>query len=255
MQKIEISKFLQILVEGENSYAYCPAGDAARIIPPVIRLYKNTGEHIDYLLFVEEYRQPLGKNIINFPGGRLNKGEDGLKAIVRELIEETGINVEVNSIKLLTASKPKDPANSAEAECLFICPQVIEINEKEGGLKSFTDKLYKNQNLDETEYCKIKLVEISNLQEFSNHNDLCLPTRLALLQLMAVKNKATNFCKSKSFYSYNKDDLNPQIVYQTKNLTAKKVDVGFDYCYYFYFCCCCLFTFKSYCWFSIHCNI
>jgi ADP-ribose pyrophosphatase len=42
------------------------------------------------IIFVKQYRYPLGKYIIELPAGKLNKGEDPLLCATRELKEETG---------------------------------------------------------------------------------------------------------------------------------------------------------------------
>jgi len=42
------------------------------------------------LVLVEQYRYAVGQRLLEFPAGRLNKGEDPQEAALRELIEETG---------------------------------------------------------------------------------------------------------------------------------------------------------------------
>ena len=229
-QKIKISKFMEVLENGDIAYATCPAGDAARIIPPIIRFHKPNGTYTDYLLFVEEYRQPMGKKICNFPGGRLNKGEDGLVAIVRELIEETGIEVDLAGVRMLASSKPKDAQNSTEGESLFICPQIIDVDDNE---QQFVENLYKNQHLDETEECKIKLVDVAKIGEFMKNTDMCLPTRLALMQFWAMRDKTqVAYPKYIPYYSILGEEQYADVVYQNKDFEIKKVDLGYDYCYY-----------------------
>lgn len=228
-QKIKISKFMEVVENGDMAYATCPAGDAARIIPPIIRFHKD-GEYTDYLLFVEEYRPPVGKKICNFPGGRLNKGEDGLVAIVRELIEETGIEVDIAGVRMLFPSKAKDSQNSTESESLFICPQIIDVDQNE---EQFVEALYKNQHLDETEECKIKLVDISQINSFMKNTDMCLPTRLALMQFLAIRDKTQiAYPKYIPYYSTIGDNIEAEIPYENKQLEIKRLDVGYDYCYY-----------------------
>lgn len=42
------------------------------------------------IIFVEQFRYPLGHHLLELPAGKLEYGEDPLDAIRRELIEETG---------------------------------------------------------------------------------------------------------------------------------------------------------------------
>lgn len=46
------------------------------------------------LLFVRQFRSPYGEVITELPAGKLEKGEDPLKAGIRELSEETGAAAE-----------------------------------------------------------------------------------------------------------------------------------------------------------------
>jgi ADP-ribose pyrophosphatase len=42
------------------------------------------------IIFVEQFRYPLGHHLLELPAGKLEYGEDPLEAIQRELVEETG---------------------------------------------------------------------------------------------------------------------------------------------------------------------
>ncbi|HCW05712.1 MAG TPA: ADP-ribose pyrophosphatase [Clostridium sp.] len=46
------------------------------------------------ILFVEQYRKPLDKHLIELPAGKLEKGEDPKECGMRELEEETGYKSE-----------------------------------------------------------------------------------------------------------------------------------------------------------------
>ncbi len=48
----------------------------------------------DELLFVRQFRSPYGEIVTELPAGKLEKGEDPLKAGIRELSEETGATAE-----------------------------------------------------------------------------------------------------------------------------------------------------------------
>lgn len=47
----------------------------------------------DKLIFVKQYRYPIGRVTLELPAGKLEKGEDPKAAALRELTEETGADV------------------------------------------------------------------------------------------------------------------------------------------------------------------
>lgn len=55
------------------------------IVP--IDFYKNT------IILIKQFRKPIGKYVIEFPAGLVDKGESVLKAAKRELLEETGYKI------------------------------------------------------------------------------------------------------------------------------------------------------------------
>jgi ADP-ribose pyrophosphatase len=44
----------------------------------------------DNILMVNQFRTPLGKNLLEIPAGGIDKGEDAEAAVIREMQEETG---------------------------------------------------------------------------------------------------------------------------------------------------------------------
>ena len=58
------------------------------------------------VLFVEQYRHPIKKKIIELPGGFVDEGEAPQQAIARELMEETGYNFESFHSLGQTAANP-----------------------------------------------------------------------------------------------------------------------------------------------------
>jgi ADP-ribose pyrophosphatase len=65
-------------------------GQATREIvrhPGAVCVLARIGERI---LVVEQYRKALGRNLVEIPAGKLERGEDPLSAAERELQEETG---------------------------------------------------------------------------------------------------------------------------------------------------------------------
>lgn len=60
--------------------------------PAAVVIVATTPNHA-YLINLE-YRHPVGKVLVSFPGGYLNEGEDPLAGAKRELLEETGYSAE-----------------------------------------------------------------------------------------------------------------------------------------------------------------
>ena len=233
MEVINISDFLEIKITDDGEFIQCPKGDAARIIPPVITIIHENGKKESFLMFVEEDRVPVGKKIYNFPGGRLEKGENALKSAVRELFEETGLSIDIESVVKLTDSKFKDADNSIEKEALFLCDQEIIFDAREDDISAIEESISKNQKLDENENCKVKLVSFDDLEEFLKHTDMCLPTRLALYQFMAGKLGLNPADKSLIEIDNNVSPKKKQEYFRVKNFVVNGVDRG-KYSYFYY---------------------
>lgn len=79
------------------------------------------------VLLVSQERQAADKKNIEIPAGKLEKGEDALKAGIRELNEETGYACK--STKLLTAFYPT-PGYSSEKIWVYQCFDVEPVKER-----------------------------------------------------------------------------------------------------------------------------
>lgn len=71
----------------------------------LVALFNKKGDRV---LMCTRRRDPY-MGLINFPGGKIEAGEDGLSAAYRELEEETSVTFEdVNLIHILTFTYPLD---------------------------------------------------------------------------------------------------------------------------------------------------
>lgn len=63
--------------------------------PEGVTVFAVTRECPRRLLLIEEYRYPLGKAVYDVPAGMIDPGEDGSRAAIREVREETGMCLEI----------------------------------------------------------------------------------------------------------------------------------------------------------------
>lgn len=61
--------------------------------PDGVAIYSLYGEDHDHVVLVRQYRYPIDDYIYEFPAGLVEKGEDYRGAAVRELKEETGLDL------------------------------------------------------------------------------------------------------------------------------------------------------------------
>ena len=79
--KVKIEKYYNKRDNKEAYREHIKAGNGAVIMPFL---------DDDTLIMIEEIRTPIGKSILAFPAGLIEKGEDPATAAKRELEEETG---------------------------------------------------------------------------------------------------------------------------------------------------------------------
>jgi mutator protein MutT len=121
-------------------------------------------------------------NIWNLPGGGLEKGETPWQGIIREVKEETGLNIEV--IKLIGVySKPNKDEIVFSFECNIIDGELI-LNEEAKDIKYFSlDKIPENTVVKQVERIK---------DYFENQNKTVLKiqqTEKTTIELLKENNK------------------------------------------------------------------
>lgn len=84
----------------------------------VIKLYNNKEE----LLLLCRNKGPLGWGL---PGGKIDPGETPSEAAVRELFEETGIQLDVTGISFVKMSK------SSDNRLVYVFTALLPINEED----------------------------------------------------------------------------------------------------------------------------
>lgn len=99
------------------------------------------------VLLVKQFRYAYGKELLEIPAGKLEKGEDPMKAGIRELEEETGIIT--TKLTLLNTLYPT-PGYTNEIIYVYLCDEIIDQT---------------NQRLDEDEFVSYEWVDINLLVE------------------------------------------------------------------------------------------
>ncbi|OPH60841.1 ADP-ribose pyrophosphatase [Paenibacillus ferrarius] len=77
----------------------------------------------DKMIVVEQYRKPLEKSQVEIPAGKLDAGEEPMKAALRELVEETGYRTE--NIKLVS-SFYTSPGFADEIIHLYVAEDLVK---------------------------------------------------------------------------------------------------------------------------------
>ena len=120
------------------------------------------------LLLVEQYRYPVGKELLELPAGKLEYGEDPLICGARELEEETGYTSE--SLCLLGKLYPT-PAYTDEIIYIYYTRELIE----------------KKQKLDEGEFLTVLKIPFWEVyKKVMDGEILDSKTQIAVLKLGAI---------------------------------------------------------------------
>lgn len=105
------------------------------------------------VILLQQYRHPLKETILEIPGGFVDKGESSEKAMVRELLEETGYTFSTISFVARVAANPGVLDNYTD---LYLAT---------GGKKVAA------QHLDASEEIEIKLFSVDAVREMLKKNE------------------------------------------------------------------------------------
>ena len=105
------------------------------------------------ILFVQQYRHAVEKELLEIPAGMLEKGEDPVEAALRELQEETGYKA--RHIEHLTD--------------FFTSPGVVK---ETISLYFANDLEYVHQDLDEDEFLKVKEFTVAEVEAMVNAHEI-----------------------------------------------------------------------------------
>ncbi len=105
------------------------------------------------VILLQQYRHPLKETILEIPGGFVDKGESSEKAMVRELLEETGYAFSTISFVARVAANPGVLDNYTD---LYLAT---------GGKKIAA------QHLDASEEIEIKLFSVDAVREMLKKNE------------------------------------------------------------------------------------
>lgn len=101
----------------------------------------------DKMIVVEQYRKPLEKSQVEIPAGKLDSGEEPLKAALRELEEETGYRTD--NIRLVS-SFYTSPGFADEIIHMYIAEDLVK----------------GTANLDEDEFLDCEAITLEQAQQY-----------------------------------------------------------------------------------------
>ena len=105
------------------------------------------------ILFVRQYRYAYGESLYEIPAGKLEKGEDPIKAAMRELEEEAGIRS--SRLELLYVSYPT-PGYSNEKIYIYRAYDGVKVS----------------AHLDEDEFLDAEFIPVERVKEMLNHGEI-----------------------------------------------------------------------------------
>ncbi|WP_164668701.1 NUDIX hydrolase [Virgibacillus doumboii] len=84
------------------------------------------------IVFVEQYRKPLEKSLVEIPAGKLEPGEQPEVTAIRELEEETGYTTDADSLEFV-ASFYTSPGFADEIMHLYLTKDIVPLENKRSG--------------------------------------------------------------------------------------------------------------------------
>ena len=164
-KETEIGRFKiiqeELLIDGHTyPYSFSEMKDSVCILPICE----------DKIVLISEYRQSLGRRLVEFPAGAVEEGERPLDAAVRELVEETGYEA-VEMLEL--GCYPISPGTSSMMVHLFAadCKKSI------------------GQMLDKTEDIAVTKVEQSEFDRMIEEGEFGFLIGIAMWELYKRKGK------------------------------------------------------------------
>lgn len=119
---------------------------------------------------VQQFRYPLDREMIEFPAGKKEKGEDPLDCAMRELVEETGYKTdELISLGCFV------PTCGYSTEIIYMY---------------YADKLtFVGQNLDQTEFLNVIKMPLSMIMEKISNNEIIDSKTIIMAYKLSTLNK------------------------------------------------------------------
>lgn len=138
-------------------------------LAPVAMVVAITKEN--ELIFVRQYKHGIGEICIEFPAGRIEHGHTPEEAAIAELLEETGIIVDAQSLVKLIELWTEPSKSSVRVTGFFVKDVTIT----------------GDQQLEESEDIEVLKVPLSELDSFILENEIHASDTLALLLLARMK--------------------------------------------------------------------
>ncbi len=117
----------------------------------------------DKVLLVRQYRYPYGESLYEIPAGKLDIGEEPIKAAARELEEEGGIKAK--ALKLLYVMYPS-PGYTNEKIYIY---QATDVEETQA-------------HLDEEEYLDVEYIPLEKVKEMLKNGEITDAKTIIALQ-------------------------------------------------------------------------